>query len=95
MEVDLVEEQLLNTYKGAEGRQIQEMLHAVQGTLEATGHNLPPGVIDAAFADILLAPGYLSRAALHAALVHIGCSVTEEAVNAANLVELRTALPSE
>ncbi|KAL4420612.1 hypothetical protein ABPG75_010268 [Micractinium tetrahymenae] len=53
----------------------------------------PPAAIGAAFADAVLAPGRLSRPALHAALGALGSGVPREAVLGADLADLKQQLP--
>lgn len=73
----------------------EEAWRAVESQLSSGGSGgaPPAAAIGAAFADAVLAPGRLSRPALHAALGALGSGVSREAVLAADLADLRQHLP--
>lgn len=90
--MQLLESQLLEGSHASSGALTmeEEAWRAVESQL---GGAPPAAAIGAAFADTVLAPGRLSRPALHAALGALGSGVSREAVLGADLADLRLQLP--
>ncbi|PRW20989.1 kinase [Chlorella sorokiniana] len=94
-EVLLIEDQLEEGCQSSEAAaQEEEACKAAEAQLAQLGSGAPaPAALAAALADVVLAPGQLSRSALAAALAALGCAVQREEVLAADLQELRQQLP--
>lgn len=90
----LIEDQLLEGCQSQAAALEDEACKAAESQLAQLGSGAPPpAALAAAQADIVLAPGRLSRSALAAALAALGSAVQREEVLAADLHELRQQLP--
>ncbi len=96
-EVQLIEAQLTEGCQASSAALAieEEAWRAVESQLGgSSGGGAPPAAaIGAAFADAVVAPGRLSRPALHAALAVLGSGVSLETVLAADLADLKQQLP--
>lgn len=93
-EVLLVEDQLEEGCQSQSAALEEEACKAAESQLAQMGGSpLAPAALAATLADIVLAPGRLSRSALATALSTLGCAVQREQVLAADLQELRQQLP--
>ncbi len=93
-EVLLIEDQLKEGCQSESAALEEEACKAAESQLAALGGSPPqPAALAAALADVVLAPGRLSRSALAAALATLGSAVQREEVLTADLQELRQQLP--
>ncbi|KAL4855567.1 Nuclear pore complex protein NUP160 [Chlorella vulgaris] len=98
--VQLVEAQLVEGCGAAEELQLQQQVwQCVEDKLAQPSDSgtaaggLTPAAVAAAFADAVIAPGRLSRPALHAALVQLGSQLELEEVQQPDLGSLQELLP--
>lgn len=96
-EVQLIEAQLTEGCQASSAALAieEEAWRTVESQLgSSAGGSAPPAAaIGAAFADAVVAPGRLSRPALHAALAVLGSGISRETVLAADLADLKQQLP--
>jgi len=98
-EACLMEDQLAQCYGQGPGQGVnvqEEVWRAMEAAAAAAA--AAPDAVGAeamadAFLDLMMAPGSLSRPALHAALSELGCSVAADDVTHAELHQLRAAVP--